>query len=409
MTIQDATLTWERLLAIAQNNTPLWQMRRLGQLPSTAPVPSSLHKLPLETPPPVLLYRDTNSWCPFCERVWFALEEKQIPFATEFIDLNNQPQWYVELVPSTQVPAAKIEGDLVCDSKDILLALEARFSDTPLLPTDPQENAKAKLLVEEAETNGLKEAGYKFLITTCTDERELASLQAFFEAKLDELEQALVKYSGVYFLSGFSLVDIMYAPHLDRLAASLPVYRGYHIKSNPRFPNLNAWFTALNERPAFRRVKTDATTFNLLVSQLFGIKPLASSLPLEPALSNIVQDRAEAAERLSDNHEAAIEDIFKNSGVQTLATSGDVSAVKVAIDSHLKLLAAYLLHGEQTLLSWNRLDEKEHPIEPLSSTVGAIALAYLRNRICAPRDMSAGAATSFRAAVDKLLASLCCK
>ena len=52
----------------------------------------------------------------------------------------------------------------------------------------------------------------------------------------------------------------MYVPHLNRLAASLPVYRGYHIKGNPRFPNLNAWLAALNERPAYNRVKTDAAT-----------------------------------------------------------------------------------------------------------------------------------------------------
>ncbi len=405
MTVQNATPTWDQLLELAQNNTPQRRVRRPGQLPSTVPIPSSLHKLPPETPPSVLLYRDTNSWCPFCERVWFALEEKEIPFATEFIDLNNKPQWYIDLVPSTQVPAAKIEGELVYESKDILLALEARFSDLSLLPTDPQENAIAKLLIEDAETNGAKEVGYKFLIKTCTDYQELASLQASFEAKLDELEQALAKYPGVYFLSTFSLVDIMYAPHLDRLAASLPVYRDYHIKGNPRFPNLNAWFAALNTRPAFGRVKTDATTFNLLLPKLFGVKPSASSLPLEPGLSEIVQCRAEAAERLSDNHSAAIGDILKNSGVQTLAASGDVSAVTDAIEFHLKLLADYLLHGDKTLLIWGRVDGKEN-VEPLFSTVGAIALAYVRNRICAPRDMSAGAAIAFRAAADKVLASL---
>ena len=405
MSVQNVTPTWDRLLEIAQHNTPQRRMRRPGQLPSTVPIPSSLHKLSAETQPPVLLYRDTNSWCPFCERVWFALEEKEIPFATEFIDLNNKPQWYIDLIPSTQVPAAKIEDQLVYDSKDILLALESRFNDIPLLPTDPQENAIAKLFVEDAETNGCKEAGYKLLIKPCTDDQELASLQASFEVKLDELEQALAKYPGVYFLSTFSLVDIMYAPHLDRLAASLPVYRGYHIKNNPRFPNLNAWFAALNKRPAFGRVKTDATTFNLLLPQLFGVKPTDSPLPLELGLSEVVQYRAEAAERLSDNHEAAIGDILKNSGVQTLAVSGDVSAVKAAIEFHLKLLADYLLHGDRTLLSWGCVAGKED-LEPLSSTVGAIALAYVRNRICAPRDMSAGAAIAFRAATDKVLASL---
>ncbi len=403
--ILNSTPTWDRLLEIAQERTPARRVRRLGQSPSTAPISSSLHKLPPETSPPVLLYRDTNSWCPFCERVWFALEEKEIPFATEFIDLHNKPQWYTALVPSGQVPAAKIEDELVYESKDILLALEARFSDFSLLPADPQERAIASSLIENAETNDFKEVGYKLLVRPPADDQKLANLQASFTAKLDELEQALAKYPGDYFLSTFSLVDIMYASHLDRLAASLPVYRGYHIKNNPRFPYLNAWFTALNQRPAYGRVKTDATTFNLLLPQLFGMEPSANPLPLEPGLSEIVHYRAEAAERLSDNYEAAIADILKNSGVQSLATSGDISAVTGAIEVHLKLLAHYLLHGDQTLLDWGRVDGKEN-LDPFSATVGAIALGYVRNRICAPRDMSAGAAIAFRATADKVLASL---
>lgn len=117
MSIQDTVTSWEQLLEIAQKNTPARRVRRPGQSPSTAPIPSSLHKLPPDTEPSVLLYRDTNSWCPFCERVWFALEEKEIPFATEFIDLTNKPKWYTDLVPTTLVPAAKIEGKLVYESK----------------------------------------------------------------------------------------------------------------------------------------------------------------------------------------------------------------------------------------------------------------------------------------------------
>ncbi len=190
MSVQNNTLSWDQLLELAQNNTPARRVRRPGQSPSTAPIPSGLHKLPPETPPPVLLYRNTHSWCPFCERLWFALEEKETPFATEFIDLNNKPKWYTDLVPSRLVPAAKLEDQLVYESKDILLALEARFSDSPLLPPDPEENVIARQLVEDAETNGSKEVGYKFLMGTSADDNELAALQASFEAKLDELEQA---------------------------------------------------------------------------------------------------------------------------------------------------------------------------------------------------------------------------
>jgi hypothetical protein len=91
MSIQDNLLGWEQLLELAQGQTSARRWRRPGQAPSTAPIPGSWHRLAPGEKPAVLLYRDTNSWCPFCERVWFALEEKEIPFETEFIDLSNKP------------------------------------------------------------------------------------------------------------------------------------------------------------------------------------------------------------------------------------------------------------------------------------------------------------------------------
>ncbi|MEH1824663.1 MAG: glutathione S-transferase family protein [Nostoc sp.] len=404
MSIQDTVTSWEQLLEIAQKNTPARRVRRPGQSPSTAPIPSSLHKLPPDTEPSVLLYRDTNSWCPFCERVWFALEEKEIPFTTEFIDLTNKPKWYTDLVPTTLVPAAKIEGKLVYESKDILLALEEQFGPT-LLPEDPEENAVARQWLEDAETNGVRDIAYKFLRQAPEDPNELASLQAAFEAKLDELEQLLGKYAGPYFLSTFSVVDITYSPHLDRLAANLPVYRGYHLKGNPRYPRINAWFEALKQRPAYQRVKSDDTTNNLLLRRRWGVTPIGNPLPPDPAASQEIQFRAEAAERLTDNREVALGDILKNSGVQALAVNGDTTAVKEAVDFHLRLLADYLINGNGAALPWGRVGGKDNA-DPTAAAIGAITLAYVRNRICAPRDMSAGAATAFRAAADKVLASL---
>ncbi|WP_417040671.1 glutathione S-transferase family protein [Cylindrospermopsis raciborskii] len=393
--------SWQQLLETARVHTPARRTKRPGQNPSTAPISSGWDKLPPDSKPPILVYRDTNSWCPFCERVWLALEEKEIPFVTEFIDLSNKPKWYTDLVLTTLVPAAEIEGKLVYESKDILLAIEEKFGET-LLPKDEQENTIARQWVEEAETNELRTIGYKLLRQTPEDANDLAKLESELAARLDEFEQTLGKYPGPYFLSTFSLVDIMYIPHLDRLAANLPVYRGYHIHGNSRFPRINAWFAALKERPAFARVKSDHITNNLLLRRRFGVQPIGSPYPLDLAESEFLQYRAEAAERLSDNRDAAIDDIFKNSGVSLL---GDVATVEEIVDFYLRLLANYLLNGENQLLLGGTTGGKE-PVETIFPAVGAITLAYLRNRICAPRDMSAGAATALRAAVDKVLAAI---
>ena len=42
-------------------------------------------------PTPVLtLYRDTNGWCPFCERVWICIRAKDLPYQERLIELYNK-------------------------------------------------------------------------------------------------------------------------------------------------------------------------------------------------------------------------------------------------------------------------------------------------------------------------------
>lgn len=60
----------------------------------------------------------------------------------------------------------------------------------------------------------------------------------------------------------FSLVDIVYAPALERLAANLPVMRGFRLRDHPDYPHTAGWFKALDERPAYQKVKSDDTTHN---------------------------------------------------------------------------------------------------------------------------------------------------
>lgn len=62
----------------------------------------------------------------------------------------------------------------------------------------------------------------------------------------------------------FSLADIVYTPAMERLGANLPVMRNFPLRHHPSFPHIAQWYAALDERPAYQRVKSDDMTHNLV-------------------------------------------------------------------------------------------------------------------------------------------------
>ena len=64
------------------------------------------------TEEPVLtLYRDTNGWCPFCARVWLALEQKGVAYEEKLVNLRDKPTWFTDIVPTGLVPAVELHVD----------------------------------------------------------------------------------------------------------------------------------------------------------------------------------------------------------------------------------------------------------------------------------------------------------
>ena len=62
---------------------------------------------------------------PLFPQVWLALEEKNIPYDTVLINLQDKPEWFKKMVPTQLVPAVKINGELVYESYDIMLVSTA--------------------------------------------------------------------------------------------------------------------------------------------------------------------------------------------------------------------------------------------------------------------------------------------
>lgn len=65
----------------------------------------------------------------------FSLSEKDVPYDTVLIDLRNKPEWYKEMVPTALTPAARINGELVWESMEILQVRSTQMNPHPFHST----------------------------------------------------------------------------------------------------------------------------------------------------------------------------------------------------------------------------------------------------------------------------------
>lgn len=64
--------TWESIVEQAGSDVLEGYQLRPGKSPGSSPHPALPTERHVTTESPVVLYRDTNAWCPFCERVRLA-------------------------------------------------------------------------------------------------------------------------------------------------------------------------------------------------------------------------------------------------------------------------------------------------------------------------------------------------
>jgi glutathione S-transferase len=82
--------------------------------------------------------------------VRIALAEKGIEHDRVEVDLSDRPQWLLDLNP----PAGRVPVlDGLPESEVIMELLEETHPDRPLLPADPAQRARARLLVHRFDAN----------------------------------------------------------------------------------------------------------------------------------------------------------------------------------------------------------------------------------------------------------------
>jgi glutathione S-transferase len=330
-----------------------------------------------ETDIKVTLYRDNHAWCPYCQKVWLWLEEKQIPYRIEKVTMfcyGEKEAWYKRKVPSGMLPAIELDDRLITESDDILIALEKAFGSLGLGIEHPTVIPLRQL------ERMLFRAWCMWLCRSARQEKE--NRDRFLDV-VDRVETALSRTPSPYFLEDFSIVDVIFTPYVERMNASLYYYKGYSMREeNPRLAD---WFAAMESRATYRGTQSDFHT------HAHDLPPQMGSCwandEIQTEINQAKVDRGSWFD-LPDATYPEPETSRKEALQRVLKHRENIIRVNPAenklIDEALRCALTYMM--------------EERVCTPPSGT--DIALRYLRDRISVPRDMSIYAAKRLREALE---------
>jgi glutathione S-transferase len=177
------------------------------------------------------------------QRAVIALAEKGVPFERVYIDLANEPNWFLAISPFGKVPLLQVDDSVIFESAVILEYLE-ETQPNPLHPADPLRRAQHRAWIEFASAL----MADLWTVETTSDHQAFEEKRRAIADKLARLEGALG--DGPFFEGErFSVVDAVYAPffrYFDTLErhADLGVFDG--------LPKVQAWRRTLAHRPSVR-------------------------------------------------------------------------------------------------------------------------------------------------------------
>lgn len=332
----------------------------------------------------VTLFRDNHAWCPYCQKIWLWLEEKQVPYRIEKVTMfcyGKKENWYKQKVPSGMLPAVELDGQIITESDDILIALERVFGVLYLGMEDEQVLTRRRLerLLFRVWCGWLCDRAF-------FPGQEQKNRQQFIEA-VAMVEEALAATPGAYFLEEFSTADVIFTPYVERMNASLYYYKGYSLREENS--GLAAWFDAMETRSTYCGTQSDFHTHvHDLPPQMGGCY---SNGEPQALINQEKVDRGDwfalpdvAYPEPPTSREEALQRVIKHKSNILKVNPAD----EQLFDRALRCALTNMMTGETIT-------------PPLGSDV---ALRYLRDRINVPRDMSIYAAKRLRTALEQTAA-----
>ena len=328
----------------------------------------------------VTLYRDNHAWCPYCQKIWLWLEEKQIPYRIEKVAMfcyGEKESWYKRKVPSGMLPAIELDGRIITESDDILIALEQVYAPLGLSMKHP-----TVLPLRQLERRLFRE-WCMWLCNPPSSAQQEQERRSRFINMATKVEAALAATPSPYFLDEFGTVDVIFTPYVERMNASLYYYKGYSLREeNPRLAD---WFAAMESRPTYRGTQSDFHTHvHDLPPQMGGCwengepQMLINKARVDGGSWDGLPD-ATFPEPENSRIEALYRVVKHRSNIIRVNPADDA-----LIDKALRCTLTNLMTGEVC------------PPPPGAD----IALRYLRDRINVPRDMSIYAAKRLRKSLE---------
>ena len=328
----------------------------------------------------VTLFRDNHAWCPYCQKIWLWLEEKQIPYRIRKVTMfcyGKKENWYKRKVSSGMLPAVELDGQIITESDDILIALEQVFGSLYLGMQDPKVLALRQLerLLFRAWCSWLC---YRAIFPG----QEKGNRQQFMET-VAMVEEALASTPGAYFLEEFSTADVIFTPYVERMNASLYYYKGYSLREEN--PHLSAWFDAMESRATYRGTQSDFHTHvHDLPPQMGGCYSNGESQTL------LNQEKVDHGDwfGLPDVTYPEPENSIAEALQRVIKHRENIIKINPVEDK---------LFDEALRCALTNMMTEQTCTPPSGSD---IALRYLRDRISVPRDMSIYAAKRLRKSLE---------
>lgn len=177
--------------------------------------------------------------CPYVQRAMIILNEKNIPFDIEYIDLSAPPPWFYDVSPLEKVPVLLVDEKPLFESMVICDYLDETTPGS-LYPADAFKKAQNRAWIEFA--NDILDSTFTLLRTD--DPKQLNHLINVLTDRFEVLEEEIGDED--YFKgSEFSMVDAVLAP-IFRYHQRIYSTNDYGIFDDA--PKVKAWGDRLLEK-----------------------------------------------------------------------------------------------------------------------------------------------------------------